>query len=148
MEVSRVGFKNPKCMGFKLKNFGHKMKNYSQQNLYITCCSVEFVDEQIFNDLGKYDIVPNKTYVIKHIPIDKVPEKYLSAFALGLFDGDGSLSMSADCSTDVTLGYTAYHETEVEDFQKLINKLAKIEKRIKTSLLLLGTLNGEAVYKF
>lgn len=95
------------------------------------CCSVEFVDEQIFNDLGKYDIVPNKTYVIKHIPIEKIPEEYLSAFALGLFDGDGSLSMSADCSTDVTLGYTAYHETEVEDFQRLINKLAKIEKKNK-----------------
>ena len=95
------------------------------------CCSVEFVDEQIFNDLGKYDIVPNKTYVIKHIPIEKIPEEYLSAFALGLFDGDGGLSMSADCSTDVTLGYTAYHETEVEDFQRLINKLAKIEKKNK-----------------
>ena len=60
------------------------------------CCSVEFVDEQIFNDLGKYDIVPNKTYVIKHIPIEKIPEEYLSAFALGLFDGDGGLSMRMD----------------------------------------------------
>ena len=96
-----------------------------------TCCSVEFVDEQIFNDLGKYDIIPNKTYESKHLPIDKIPEQFLNAFALGLFDGDGSLSMSDDCSKDVTLHYTAYYETEVQDFQKLINKLAGIDKENK-----------------
>ena len=88
-----------------------------------TCCSVEFVDEQIFNDLGKYGIVPRKTYEISNIPYDKIPKEYLTSYALGLFDGDGSLSYSNDFSTDVTLNYTAYHQTEVEDFQKIINSL-------------------------
>lgn len=78
-----------------------------------TCCSVEFVDEQIFNDLAKYGIIPNKTYTVDRIPYDKIPKEYLSAYTLGLFDGDGSLSCSQDYSTDVTLNYTAYHETEV-----------------------------------
>ena len=96
-----------------------------------TCCSVEFVDEQIFNDLGKYDIIPNKTYESKHLPTDKIPEQFLNAFALGLFDGDGGLSMDDNCSKDVTLGYTAYYESEVQDFQKLINKIAKIDKENK-----------------
>lgn len=93
-----------------------------------TCCSVEFVDEQIFNDLAKYGIIPNKTYNVDRIPYDKIPKEYLSAYALGLFDGDGSLSCSQDYSTDVTLNYTAYHETEVQDFQKLINTLVNISK--------------------
>ena len=93
-----------------------------------TCCSVEFVDEQIFNDLGKYGIVPRKTYEISNIPYDKIPKEYLTSYALGLFDGDGSLSYSNDFSTDVTLNYTAYHQTEVEDFQKIINSLISNEE--------------------
>lgn len=96
-----------------------------------TCCSVEFVDEQMFNDLAKYDIVPNKTYEVDRIPYDKIPQEYLPAFALGLFDGDGSLSCSSNFSTDVTFGYTAYHENEVEDFQTLINKIANIQTKNK-----------------
>lgn len=87
------------------------------------CCSVEFVDEQIYNDLAKYDIIPNKTYNISNIPYQKIPKEYRAAFALGLFDGDGNLFCSDDYSKDVAFGYTAYHKTEVEDFQKLINEL-------------------------
>ena len=41
-----------------------------------TCCSVEFTDEQIYNDLAKYNIIPNKTYLINHIPYQKIPKKY------------------------------------------------------------------------
>ena len=96
-----------------------------------TCCSVEFVDEQIFQDLQKYNIIPNKTYKVERIPFEKIPKEYWSAFALGLFDGDGGLSCSENFSTDVTLNYTAYHESEVEDFQTLINTLANIDKKNK-----------------
>ena len=96
-----------------------------------TCCSVEFVDEQIFNDLGKYDIIPKKTYLVNHIPYQKIPKEYWSAYALGLFDGDGSLCCSTDFSTDVTINYTAYHETEVQDFQSLINTLIDNKKNNK-----------------
>lgn len=88
-----------------------------------TCYSVEFVDEQIFNDLGKYGIIPNKTYKVSHIPFDLIPKEYQSAYALGLYDGDGGLSISENCSTDVTINYTAYYEQEVKDFQTFINQL-------------------------
>ena len=96
-----------------------------------TCCSVEFVDEQIFNDLAKYGIIPNKTYLVDSIPYEKIPSQYLKAYALGLYDGDGSLSYSNDFSTDVTLSYTAYSEQEVKDFQFLINNFIKNEKTNK-----------------
>lgn len=88
-----------------------------------TCCSVEFVDEQIFNDLGKYGIIPNKTYQCHHIPYELIPKEFLPAFALGLFDGDGGLSYSQDFSTDVTIYFTSYYESVVQDFQLLIDSL-------------------------
>lgn len=93
-----------------------------------TCCSVEFTDEQIYNDLSKYNIVPRKTYIINHIPYELIPKKFLKSYALGLFDGDGCLSCSKNFSTDVTLSYTAYHKEEVEDFQKIINLVCNTDK--------------------
>lgn len=96
-----------------------------------TCCSVEFTDEQIYNDLSQYDIVPNKTYKIKNIPYQKIPTQFLSAYALGLFDGDGCLTFSKKSMSEITLGYTAYHEDEVKDFQTLINQLAGIQNKNK-----------------
>lgn len=90
------------------------------------CCSVEFVDEQIFNDLGKYNIIPQKTYKVNRIPYQKIPQEFLPAFALGLFDGDGNFYCGNDYSTDVTFGFTAYHESEVQDFRDLINKIVSL----------------------
>ena len=110
------------------KDLGLDCKIIKDKRPNSVCYSVEFVDEQIYNDLAKYDIVPNKTYNISRIPYNKIPQEFLSAYALGLYDGDGGLSYSSNYSTDVTLNYTAYHETEVQDFQNLINGLANINK--------------------
>ena len=88
-----------------------------------TCCSVEFVDNQIFKDLGKYGIIPNKTYECHHIPYELIPKEYLPAFALGLFDGDGSLSYSQDFFKDVTINFTSYYESVVKDFQTIVDSL-------------------------
>lgn len=87
------------------------------------CCSVEFVDDQIFKDLSKYGIVPQKTYQTQHIPINLIPENLLPAFLLGLLDGDGSITCSEDCSKDVTINFTSYYESIVQDFQIAIDKL-------------------------
>ena len=96
-----------------------------------TCCSVEFTDEQIFNDLNKYGIIPNKTYMCKHIPYKLIPIEYLPAFALGLYDGDGGLNCSTDFSTDVTINFTSYYESVVQDFQILIDTLIHKDKHNK-----------------
>ena len=95
------------------------------------CCSVEFVDEQIFNDLEKYNIIPQKTYKINRIPYQKIPQEFLPAFALGLFDGDGNFYCGNDYSTDVTFGFTAYHESEVQDFRDLINEIVSLNSNNK-----------------
>lgn len=90
--------------------------------------SIEFVDKQIFDDLGKYNIIPQKTYKVDHIPYDKIPNEFLSHYARGLFDGDGSLSCSANFSTDVTFNFTSYYESTVTDFRFIINNLINKEK--------------------
>jgi len=95
------------------------------------CCSVEFVSEQIFNDLGNYGIVPNKTYVTKNIPYDKIPKEFLPAFALGLLDGDGSVQVAANDPTDVTVGFTSYYESVVKDFQMIVDSLIEKEDHSK-----------------
>lgn len=85
--------------------------------------SLEFMDNQIYYDLNQYGIIPNKTYKTQSLPFDKIPEEYISAFLLGLFDGDGCLTYSKNYSTDVTFGFTSYYENICKDFQKEINKL-------------------------
>lgn len=97
-----------------------------------TCYSVEFTSVQMFNDLSKYGIVPRKTYETEHLPIDLIPQQFLTSFILGLFDGDGSLSVSQDCSTDVTIHFTSYHKTIAEDFQNILDKI--IQKPIHNDL--------------
>lgn len=113
------------------EDLGLENKIIYDQRPNSVCCSVEFICDQIFDDLGKYDIVPNKTYLTSHIPYKKIPQEYWPAFALGLLDGDGSIFVSKNCSTDVSINYTAYHESEVEDFQNLINSIANINHKNK-----------------
>lgn len=85
------------------------------------CYSLEFSDDQIFQDLSKYNIVPNKTYVVQHLPTN-IPKEYLKDYIRGLIDGDGSISFDETKSKDVTLHFTSYHESIAKDFQNLIDK--------------------------
>ena len=84
------------------------------------CYSLEFVDNQIFEDLSKYNIIPNKTYDVSHLP-SNIPQQFLKDYIRGLIDGDGCITTSQDLSTDVSLHFTTYHKTIAEDFQKLID---------------------------
>ena len=100
------------------------------------CYSVEFADAKMCLDLAKYGIVPRKTYVTKHLPLNQIPQELQKHFIRGVYDGDGGLTYSADLSTDITFGFTSYSETMVQDFQAFIdNMIGKKEhnKNIYTS---------------
>ena len=86
------------------------------------CYSLEFCDEQIYQDLQKYNIVPNKTYEINSLP-KNIPQKFLRDFIRGLIDGDGGISFSENKSSDVTLNFTSYHEGIVNELVLLIDNL-------------------------
>lgn len=108
-----------------LKKFKEDLNIKSQiiydKRVNSTCCSVEFMSKKMFNDLAKYGIVPQKTYKTKHLPYNLIPQEFLYSFILGLFDGDGCLTYSANFSTDVTFGFTSYYESIAKEFQYLID---------------------------
>lgn len=89
--------------------------------------SLEFVDEKMFQDLSKYNIIPNKTYEVHHLPTN-IPKEYINDYIRGLVDGDGGIYIDDTISKDVTLSFTSYHKTITEDLQKMIdNLIAKSE---------------------
>ncbi len=90
----------------------------------------EFVNEQIFNDLKNFGIVPNKTYYTKGLYLDKIPEELQRHYLRGLFDGDGGLTFSGNIY-EISVDFTSYFKETVEDFQKAIDiKLDKKEHNI------------------
>jgi hypothetical protein len=63
----------------------HLIEN-SCQNTYTLCVS----SRKIVNDLSKYNIVPNKTYLDLDLP--ELPDVLIRHFFRGLFDGDGCIT--------------------------------------------------------
>lgn len=79
--------------------------------------TLSFRSNQMSSDLSKYGIVPNKTYVTKHLP--QLPEEFVIPFIRGFIDGDGSLYCSYGrwhCSI------TSYSETILDELQQIISR--------------------------
>ena len=53
------------------------------------CCKLQFWSSEIKKDLAVYNIVPNKTFILK--PPTFLDKKYFIDFIRGYFDGDGSV---------------------------------------------------------
>lgn len=94
--------------------------------------NVEFVDDQIGYDLARYGIIQNKTYLCKHIEFDAIPKDFIPSFLLGLFDGDGGISFNKDNINDVSLGFTSYYQSIVEDFRDQIDELIRKDSHNKS----------------
>ena len=52
-------------------------------------CYFRMYSNKMANDLSKYGVVPNKTFLINNIP--KVPQEYMPDLIRGIFDGDGTV---------------------------------------------------------
>ena len=92
--------------------------------------SIRIISEKMCEDLSKYNIVPNKTYVSKHLP--KVPEEYKKDFLRGLIDGDGWITFSKNGQPHV--GFVNYNYNICKEFQEQCNSLitAKNKSKITT----------------
>lgn len=66
-----------------------KISHYTTSNGF-DCVSLSFASAAIKQDLIKYSIVPNKTYV--GITMKDIPQNLKIAFIKGFFDGDGCFS--------------------------------------------------------
>lgn len=109
--------------------------------------TLSFRSNQISNDLSKYGIVPNKTYVMKHLP--RLSEELMIPFIRGIIDGDGSLFFS---NQSWHCGITNYSEELLNELQEEISK--RIGKKNKLKIQNSGkegvhrlTYNGKDVKK-
>ena len=94
------------------------------------CCGIEIASQKMFEDLANYGIVPNKTYVINKLYLEKIPKQFQRAYIRGLFDGDGGISFTGN-TNEVSCDFTSYFYETVEEFQLFIDKQIGKEKHNK-----------------
>ena len=83
---------------------------------------IEITSKKICEDLSKYDIVPNKTYLLSDIKVDKIPENLQRHYLRDSLDGDGSIWIE-EKNNQVGISFTGYNENFVQSFQIAIDNL-------------------------
>lgn len=105
------------------------------------CCGIEISSKQMFDDLSKHGIIPNKTYYSHGIYLDKIPEEFQRDYIRGLFDGDGGIGFTGN-TNEVSCDFTSYFYDTVEEFQLVIdnyinkinhNKIYRTESKSRCS---------------
>jgi len=76
---------------------------------------LSFRSQKIASDLGKYGIIPNKTYFTSSLPA--INSNLLPHFVRGLIDGDGSIFWSNKWIID----FSSYHQSICNQLQRIIN---------------------------
>lgn len=94
------------------------IKKYTTNNGF-DVVELEWSSEQHKKDLAKYGIVPNKTYLENHLP-NFENDNYTLAYILGYFDGDGSISVSAE--NYLRLRLCCYREELLKDIAEFFKK--------------------------
>ena len=75
----------------KVKEFlgsGHKISGTRRSPRHKICYRLQIGSKEIFNDLSNLGFVPNKSNVLQ---LPSIPERYLSHYVRGYFDGDGNV---------------------------------------------------------
>lgn len=113
----------------KLLKSNHKIyvKNRNKKNpLWKDCYQLQIGSKEIFNDLLNLRLTPNKSLTIR-MPI--VPQKFLSHFLRGYFDGDGHVSVSEyqkkdrkDKSRIIITGFTSGSKRFLEDLKAILKQ--------------------------
>ena len=106
-------FKNDICSGAKIT---------TQQRGNSLMSRMSFKSKKMCEDLSKYGIIPNKTELTTHLPIDMIPREYWRHFLRGLVDGDGWVCYSNTLKA-YRMGFVTRHESTAQDFVFMINEL-------------------------
>lgn len=105
---------------------------------------------QIAEDLKKYNIIPNKTFLINQLP-KNIPQEYYIDFLRGLIDGDGSLYFNSN-DNSFHLSFTSHYIELVQDYINIIAAILNLDlsKRKPTyyNNVAKFTLNGKEAYLF
>lgn len=92
------------------------------------CYYIEFSSLQICDDLAKYDIIENKTYLLNDIKIEQISKNLQRHYLRGLLDGDGTIYIDG---SSVAVGFCGYNKNFVQSFQYAIdNYLNKTQHNV------------------
>lgn len=92
---------------------------------------IEVVSERMATDLEKFNIIPNKTILLKDIHLESIPEHLQRHYLRGLLDGDGTIYIEKATNT-IAIGFCGYNKSFVYSFQKAINE--KINYSIESNI--------------
>ena len=90
---------------------------YYTNNQNVKVARVSICSKIIVKDLEKYNIVPNKS-LIYNIPEEIIPSQFLSHFLRGLFDGDGTCSITKKAQP--VFRFCSRNQTCCEQFSRLM----------------------------
>lgn len=96
------------------------------------CAGIEIHNQKICDDLAKFQVVPNKTYILNDIKIDLIPQDLQRHYLRGLIDGDGSIGIEEPYNQP-WLSFCGYNREFIMSFQKAIDDHLKIENHNKIS---------------
>lgn len=83
------------------------------------CCRIAIHSKKMFDDLGKYHIIPNKSFINIDFPI--LEEPYMRHFIRGVFDGNGWVYPRENNITFGICGQVKAMTTFKEYFSKKLN---------------------------
>ena len=75
----------------KAFNSNHKITVRKRRGIWKTSYRLQIGSKEIFNDLLKLGLTPNKSKIIK---LPNISDKYFSHFLRGYFDGDGNVTIA------------------------------------------------------
>lgn len=105
-------------------------KNQINPKAKITICNykekrdvkVSFGSKKLCSDLSKFQVVPNKSKIIKRVPTEYIPQKFLKYYFRGLIDGDGCIHKDGGLSI-----YSA-SKSFIESVQEIFCEETKVKK--------------------
>jgi len=115
----------------KLFGSNHKITTRKRNNNSKISYRLQIGSKEIFNDLLKLGLTPNKSKTIKLL---KIPDKYLSHFLRGYFDGDGCVNICAyqqkyknSLSTIINSGFTSGSKKILMEIKNRLTKFKIIK---------------------
>lgn len=115
----------------KAFNSNHKIAIRKKQGVWKTSYRLQIGSKEIFNDLLKLGLTPNKSKTIK---FPNIPDKYFSHFLRGYFDGDGNVTITKykrknrNNKINITIlsGFISGSEIFIKQLRNKIKKVANI----------------------
>lgn len=114
-----------------LEEFRERIQSEREIKDYITSkgfsvSELSFSSLKIKEDLSKYSIVPNKTYI--GITMKNIPEEYKIPFIKGFFDGDGSFSFNKK-TKQCKVVFTSHTKGILEEISQVFGNEGHIYKK-------------------